>query len=75
MVRAKFVVQSVKTYAYGGKEIEFSAVTGGVNEIPENQRFHKATPSGSLKMTVDNPPAADFFVVGKSFYLDFTPAE
>ena len=72
-VKAKFVVQSVTTYAYGGREIKATAVTGGPNEIPENQRFHKATPSGSLTMTVDNPPAAEVFVPGMEFYLDFTP--
>jgi len=75
MVRAKFVVQSVKAYAYGGKEIEASAVTGGSNEIPENQRFHKATPSGTIKMMVDNPPAAEVFVPGMEFYVDFTPVQ
>jgi hypothetical protein len=73
MVRAKFVVQSVKTWGYGGREIVATPVTGGPNEIPENQRFHKATPSGQLTMTVDNPPAAEVFVPGAEFYLDFTP--
>ena len=74
-VRAKFVVTSVKhyAYAYGVREIEASAVMGGPGEIPENQRFHKATPSGSLKMIVDNPPAAEVFVPGMEFYVDFTP--
>ncbi len=74
MVRAKFVVQSVKQWAYGGREIEATAVTGGPNEIPENQRFHKATPSGKITMNVDNPSAAEVFVPGMEFYVDFTPA-
>ena len=74
MVRAKFVVQSVKTFAYGGREIEASAVTGSTaDEIPENQRFHKATPIGTIRMFVDNPPAAEVFKPGMSFYVDFTP--
>lgn len=41
----------------------------------EDGRFTKATPWGELKMTVDNPNAAIQFELGKSYYLDFTPAE
>lgn len=73
MVRAKFVVQSVKAYAYGGREVSASTVTGGSSDIPENQRFHKATPSGTITMMVDNPTAAEVFQPGTEFYVDFTP--
>lgn len=70
-MRAKFSVVSVKEYGYGGKEAELSAVHSG---SPEDNQFAKATPSGSIKMTVDNPVAKDFLVPGKSYYVDFTPA-
>jgi hypothetical protein len=73
MVRAKFRLQSVKQYEYGGKQFEFVAAYD--DGIEENRRFSKATPSGSLLMTVDNPPAAEFFELGKSYYLDFSKAE
>ena len=72
MVRAKFICESIKEYAYGGRELSFRAVYD--DGTPENQRFSKATPSGLLTMTVDNPPAAEFFTLGKAYYLDFTEA-
>lgn len=67
MVRAKFYVDSVE----GGK-VTMSAVHD--NKTPENERFTKATPSGKLEMTIDNPSALDFFEKGKSYYADFTQA-
>jgi len=72
MVRAKFTCLSIKQYAYGGRELSFVAVYD--DGTPENQRFSKATPSGTLTMTVDNPPAAEFFILGKEYYLDLTEA-
>lgn len=41
--------------------------------VPEDQRYAKATPSGSLTIAVDNPAVT--FEPGKSYYLDFTPAD
>jgi hypothetical protein len=41
--------------------------------IPEDQRYAKATPSGTLTITVDNP--AVVFEPGASYYLDITPAD
>ena len=70
-VRAKFVVDSVThhRYAHGTSVILVPVMADG---IPENERFHKATPSGKLEMFIDNPPAADQFTAGKFFYVDFT---
>lgn len=42
-------------------------------DAPEDQRYAKATPSGNLTIAVDNPAVA--FEPGKSYYLDFTPAD
>ncbi len=41
----------------------------------EDSRFTKATPWGELRMLVDNPDAAIVFEPGKSYNLDFTPAD
>jgi hypothetical protein len=41
--------------------------------VPEDQRYAKASPSGSLTIQVDNPAVT--FEPGKSYYLDFTPAD
>jgi hypothetical protein len=67
MVRAKFVVSSIKD-----GQIEFS--TQYDTSIPEDQRFQTATPWGSIKMQIDNPKALEQFAVGKAFYADFSPA-
>jgi hypothetical protein len=82
MVRAKFKCISVTkrlgsvrdpesgnwkdrpTFSY-----EFDAIVGGSKE---NDQFFASTPSGSIKLTsVRN----DAFEVGKTYYLDFIPAE
>ncbi len=52
--------------------VRFNAVTA--DEIPENQRYHRWTPSGSIEMQIDNPAAAEQFQLGKSYYADFTAA-
>lgn len=76
-VRAKFKCTSYLQHAgwqsgvRGGREFSFDPVCA--DEVPENQRFHKATPSGKLTMYVDNPDVD--FEPGKTYYLDFTPAE
>ena len=71
-VRAKFRVISVEDFGYT-KKVKLSPVQA--DDIPENQKFHKYTPSGSLEMSIDNPPAADQFKPGKDFYVDFTEVE
>lgn len=40
-----------------------------------NYAFWKATPTGNLEMTINNPGVFDFFKPGQSFWLDFTPVE
>lgn len=74
-VRAKFRCDKVTQHAgYGGslgsREISFTAQCA--DDVEENRRFHKATPSGSLHIVVDNPAVT--FDPGKSYYLDFTEA-
>jgi hypothetical protein len=89
LARAKFTLSQVKatTYQYGGdivagdpaktcapsKALVFTAVYD--DGTPENARFAKATPSGQLEMVVDNEDVLKQLVIGKSYYLDFTPAE
>lgn len=41
--------------------------------VPEDQRYAQATPSGTLQIQVDNPAVS--FEPGKDYYLDFTPVE
>lgn len=71
-VRAKFTVTSVTEHHYSqAKTIKLTPVYDP--NLPEDQRFSKATPSGELTMYVDNPSAAEQLKLGQAFYLDFTP--
>ena len=83
MIRAKFSVFSVvpgKYWLYkDGKNVEMpaehvrlTAVCGGPNN--PNESWNLSTPSGSLEMTICNPLAMGKLEVGKSYFLDFTPA-
>jgi hypothetical protein len=74
MVRAKFQVTSIASVAWSPsmKVVKLSAVS--TDETPENQRFHKYTPSGTIEISIDNPPAAEQFILGQSLYVDFSPA-
>ncbi len=72
-IRAKFrCTQETKhIYRSESRTYKFEAIYD--SEIPEDVRFAKATPTGSLEMTVDNPSAR--FVIGDYYYLDFTPVD
>jgi hypothetical protein len=73
-VRAKFRVTKVSAVDWNPEVriVELSAVCA--DGVPENERYHRYTPSGSVSLTIDNPPAAVEFDLGKEFYLDFSPA-
>lgn len=75
MVRGKFTVSEVAhvDWSKDARKITFRAVHDQTTE--ENRRYAKATPSGQIVMTVDNPPASDFLALGKTFYVDFSEAE
>ena len=67
-VRAKFKCSEL-TLTENGHRAKFFPVTSG---SPENEQFYKYTPHGSLELgTLKEMP----FEVGKSYYLDITPAE
>jgi hypothetical protein len=70
-VRAKFRCSSTESFGAGAARIfKFTAALD--QDTPENQRFAKYTPCGSLQIHVDNPSVD--FEIGKFYYLDFTPA-
>ena len=71
-IRAKFLCASETRYGYGdSRSYKFTATYDP--DTPEDQRFAKATPSGSLEMQVDNPSA--YFTAGAFYYLDFEPVD
>jgi hypothetical protein len=75
-MRAKMKVTSVEKLDVA-ERLRFSAVCkndgypeGGADE---DNTFATYTPSAELSMYVSNPALAGQFVVGDTFYVDFTP--
>jgi len=83
MVRAKFKVDAIEYTNSGTTEnpnikatVKMTPVYGGSNNASEeNKRFWQWTPSGDLKLGTINKEAADYFEIGKEYYLDFTKVE
>lgn len=71
-VRAKFYVKS-KTARGNDREVLLEPVSSP-DPNHENSAFWDATPSGSIEMYINNREAADQFVVGEEYYVDFSPA-
>jgi hypothetical protein len=69
--RAKFKLTQ-RNENMGGFSLTFEPVTSG---SAENDQFFKYTPWGKVELGTVNPDAAKAFVVGGSYYLDFTPAD
>jgi hypothetical protein len=73
-VRAKFTCGRVEDYGQSKKVYLSPVYEGSLGESEENRRFTKATPSGEMWMTVDNPAAALQFKPGRTYYLTFEEA-
>ncbi|CAK0236000.1 Uncharacterised protein [Burkholderia pseudomallei] len=71
-VRCKMRLNAVIGQTWGGVKACFNCEYD--NDIPEDQRFQKATPSGMLELQIDNPAAIEQLVIGKAYYFDMTPA-
>lgn len=70
-VRAKVVCEGI-----AGNAVTFRTVyEQDASKDTENARFTTATPWGEIKLGIDNPVALAQFEAGKSYYVDFTPAE
>jgi len=72
--RARFLCTSVTHFCHLPDGININ-VEMGVDASSPDHDFTKYTPSGSLSMQVTNPALAVFFVPGKAYFLDFTPAD
>ena len=70
-VRAMFVCDE-KIQTRDGYKVKLTAVTGD-SELAE--KFFKWTPWGQIEMGIINDNAAEQFVPGCSYYLDFTAVE
>lgn len=72
MVRGKFILHEITQTAWDpvGRNLVFRAQYDP--DLPEDQSYSKATPTGRIEMTVDNPAALAQFELGKIYYVDFT---
>jgi hypothetical protein len=78
MTRAKFTVQRIERSLHWQREkgeVQTVVMTPVSDNSPENKKFFEATPSGELKIGLLNAEAAKLFELGKSYYVDFSPAE
>jgi hypothetical protein len=76
-VRAKFYVQEVRNVHTADPKqvcaiVKLAAVYG---DGKGNEDWSKWTPQGALEMTITNPAAVEAFELGKSYFLDITPAD
>lgn len=80
-VRCKFKLtnRAESVHTDSGVSFTFSAVNrhdvSNEQQIAEDSVFGKWTPDGRIEVTIKNPDAIKQFQIGKSYYVDFEPAE
>lgn len=74
-VRGKFQVVSITSNHWNKDSRTIKLLAVYDNGIEENAKYAKTTPSGSIEIEVNNPPAAEFFELGKYVYIDFSAVE
>jgi hypothetical protein len=73
MVRAKMICEElVLQEDEGGGSVKLRPVTCG---SAENDNFYRYTPAGSLALSVINSEAVKQFELGRSYYVDVSPAD
>lgn len=77
-VRAKFWVKEV-TRHHNGHPTADQAATVKLAPVyddgsGQNKDWSKYTPQGEISMMITNPGAIEQFELGKSYFVDFTPA-
>lgn len=60
-VVSKWRVASIEDYGYSKKVKLTTVYEGPLGENEENKRFTKASPSGEIWITIDNPYASEQF--------------
>ena len=76
-VRAKFRVKGINYIDTASPDHVYVEVTlhAVYGDGKGNESWSKATPQGDIKMMITNPPAIEAFDLGKSYFVDFTPAD
>jgi hypothetical protein len=73
-IRCKMQLENVFANAYGGAKAIFRC-SYDPKLIEEDISFQKSTPQGFAEYVIDNPKATEQLVIGKHYYVDFTPAD
>lgn len=71
-ILAKFKVGSVTDFANNNNEVKMTPVVGGSDE---NKSFSQYTPSGDIRLMINNPDTIGFFVAGQEYYVTFSKAK
>lgn len=75
MIRCKFKVMAIQdngsTENHTSKKV--TLFTQYDPTLPEDQRFTRWTPTGTLDVVIDNPAALARLAVGADYYVDLTP--
>lgn len=73
-IRCKMRLENIFAQAWGGAKAMFRCYYDE-KLSKENIEFAKATPNGFAEFQIDNPKACEQLIIGKYYYVDFTPAE
>lgn len=76
-MRAKFKVTKVETSGESSQNVTMMAVTDSPFDkdgSSDDNSFSKWTPSGELRMCINNPALVGALKEGAKFYIDFTEA-
>jgi hypothetical protein len=72
--RAENISVCTSTGMLEAVEVTLMPVYGGEDD-KANREWSKWTPSGELRLTITNPDAYNQFVIGKTYWVDFSPVE
>jgi hypothetical protein len=67
-------LESLTPCTYGGSQAIFRCVYDP-KLAQEDIGFQKATPSGEVRLQIDNPKALEQLVIGASYYFDMIRVE
>jgi len=73
-IRCKMKLENVFAQTWGGAKAIFRCEYDS-KLCEEDVAFQKATPIGFAEYQIDNPKAAEQLVIGKYYYVDFTPLD
>lgn len=71
-IRCKMRLSDVIRNAWGGRKAFFECIYDE-GLAKEDAGFQKATPTGSAEFVIDNPKATEQLVIGKYYYVEFSP--